>query len=195
MGLKMRLIACVVLAIFITTQMSACGGDNAQAQATPSSTMVTKDLTGFVNTYWYVPTAYLLSYQYNFNTSPKAQPRNDQTVWHITSVDNGFLLGCAFRSTNNGTNWQITTIVGSVTANNAVLLGFYGTTEINTSPGLLTSSSGQPAFLMQVSTGDSITGGLTHWAYMLPATSTDPAWTNLPGTNNQSIPAVTAPGC
>ena len=171
------------------------GGEDAQAQTASPSSLATKDLTGFKDTYWYVPTEYLLSYQYNFNANPKTTAYNDQTVWHITTVNNGFVLGCAFRTTNNGSSWQITTIVGSVTANNAVLLGFYGATEINTSPGLLTSSNGQPAFLMQVSTGSGITGGLTHWAYMLPATSTDPAWSSLPGTNSQSIPRVTAPGC
>ena len=58
----MKHIFCYLFAIIVATQMSACGGDNVQAQLTPPSTMATKDLTGFVKTYWYVPTAYLLSY-------------------------------------------------------------------------------------------------------------------------------------
>jgi hypothetical protein len=179
--------------IFIANSLSGCGaGDSVQAQSTPS-TLETKDLSAFVNTYWYVPTDYLLAYSYSSSGNPKTTAVNDQTVWHFTSVNQGFLLGCSFASTNNGASWSASTIVGSVTANNSVSIGFYGS-SLTVGSGQLTTSSGQPAFLMQMSTGNG-TAGLTHWAYMLPITSANSAWTNLPGTNGVGVPTATASGC
>ena len=183
----------ILLSIFIASSMSGCGaGDNVQAQSTPS-TLATKDLSAFVNTYWYVPTDYLLAYTYNSSGNPKTTAVNDQTIWHFTAVNQGFLLGCSFASTNNGATWSASTIVGSVTANNSVSIGFYGS-SLTVGSGQLTISGGQPTFLMQMSTGNG-TAGLTHWAYMLPITSSDSVWTNLPGTNSVSVPSATASGC
>lgn len=180
-----------VLGLVVT--LSGCsGGDNAQAQANPS-TLATKDLSSYVNTYWYVPTDYLLAYSYSATSNPKTSTVNDQTIWHFTSSNAGFLLGCSFASTDNGATWSTATIVGSVTANNSVSIGFYGA-MLTVGSGQLVTSSGQPAFLMQMSTGNG-SSGLTHWAYMLPITSSDPAWTNLPGTNRVSVPTATASGC
>ena len=183
----------ICLSIFIASSLSGCGvGDSVQAQSTPS-TLATKDLSAFVNTYWYVPTDYLLAYTYSSSGNPKTNAVNDQTVWHFTSVNQGFLLGCSFASTNNGATWSASTIVGSVTANNSVSIGFYGS-SLTVGSGQLTTSSGQPAFLMQMSTGNG-TAGLTHWAYMLPVTSSNPVWSSLPGTNNVSVSTATASGC
>ena len=181
------------MSILSAVGLSGCGaGDSVQAQSTPS-TLATKDLSAFVDTYWYVPTDYLLAYAYSSSGNPKTSAVNDQTIWHITSVNQGFLLGCSFASTNNGATWSASTIVGSVTANNSVSIGFYGS-SLTVGSGQLTSSSGQPAFLMQMSTGNG-TAGLTHWAYMLPVTSSNPAWSSLPGTNSVSVPTATASGC
>jgi len=85
------------------------------------------------------------------------------------------------------------TLVGSVTANNTVSFGFYGN-SLTVGSGQLTSSSGQPVFLMQMSTGSG-SSGLTHWAYMLPISSADPAWNNLPGTNSVAVTTAIAGGC
>ena len=186
-----RLLVCI--SMLITAGLSGCGvGDSVQAQSTPS-TLATKDLSAFVNTYWYVPSDYLLAYAYSASGNPKTTAVNDQTVWHFTSVNQGFLLGCSFASTNNGATWSASTIVGSVTANNSVSIGFYGS-SLTVGSGQLTTSSGQPTFLMQMSTGNG-SAGLTHWAYMLPITSSDSAWNGLPGTNNVSVPTATASGC
>lgn len=183
----------ICISITITGVLSGCGmGDSVQAQSTPS-TLATKDLSAFVDTYWYVPTEYLLAYSYSGSANPKVSAVNDQTVWHITSANGGYLQGCSFASTNNGANWSAATIIGSVTANNSVSLGFYGN-SLTVGSGQLTTSSGQPAFLMQMSTGNGI-GGLTHWAYMLPITSSSSAWSSLPGTAGVSVPAATASGC
>ena len=181
------------MSVFAALGLSGCGaGDSVQAQSTPS-TLATKDLSAFVDTYWYVPTDYLLAYSYSPAGSPKASAVNDQTIWHFTSANGGYLLGCSFASTNNGASWSTATIIGSVTANNSVSLGFYGS-MLTVGSGQLTTSSGQPAFLMQMSTGNGL-GGLTHWAYMLPITSSSPAWSSLPGTNGVSVPTATASGC
>ena len=176
----------------ITTLQGCSVGDSVQAQSSPS-TLATKDLSAFVNTYWYVPTDYLLAYSYNASTNPKLTAVRDQTIWHFTSANSGYLMGCSFTSTNNGASWSASTIVGSVTVNNTVSLGFYSSL-LTVGTGQLVVSSGQPAFLMQVSAGVG-PSGLTHWAYMLPITSSDPAWTSLPGTNNISVPTATAAGC
>lgn len=183
----------VSLFFLLLIGLSGCGvGDSVQAQSTPS-TLATRDLSAFVDTYWYVPTNYLLAYSYSATANPKVSAVNDQTIWHFTSSNGGYLLGCAFSSTNNGASWTKSTLIGSVTANNSVSLGFYGD-SLTVGSGQLTTSSGQPAFLMQMSSGNGISG-LTHWAYMLPITSSDSAWTNLPGTNGVSVPTATASGC
>lgn len=188
--LKTLAICC---AIGSTFALSGCGvGDSVQAQSNPS-TLATKDLSAFVNTYWYVPQAYTLAYSYSSSSNPKTTAVRDQTVWNFTSANGGYLLGCSFTSTNNGASWTAATIVGSVTVNNTVALGFFDGL-VTVGSGILTSSSGQPAFLMQMSSGIG-PSGLTHWAYMLPITSSDPSWSSLPATNNVSVPTATASGC
>jgi hypothetical protein len=85
--------------------LSGCSGEGSvQAQSNPS-TLATKDLSAFVNTYWYVPKDYLLAYSYSSSTSPKLTAVNDQTIWHFTSTNGGYLMGCSFASTNNGSTW------------------------------------------------------------------------------------------
>jgi len=192
MHLSKIFILCLAIGSIVT--MSGCGGGSGSAQAqSSSSTLATKDLSAFVNTYWYVPSDYTLAYSYSASANPKASPVNDQTIWHITSANGGFLLGCSFTSTNNGASWSSATMVGSVTANNTVSIGFYSS-SLTVGSGQLTVSSNQPAFLMQMSSGNAL-GGLTHWAYMLPVSSSDAAWTSLPATNNVSVPTATASGC
>ena len=167
----------------------------AEQGGTPSSlpgAMPTKDLSGYANTYWYVPTQYLPSYQYSTKTSPKVMEVPDQTVWHFTSTDNGYLHGCSYRSVDLGKTWAPSTIEGSIAPNNQVLIGFYGEL-LETSPGTLVQSDHHTYFQMQVSTGP-VEKGITHWAYMAQVTSHDSAWTNLPGTGGQGITTVDT-GC
>lgn len=179
----------------VALQLSGCGpgGGTAQAQSAGVAPSI-KDLSAFVNTYWYVPTSYLPAYQNIGGPNPSITLVNDQTVWHIKSVNNGYLLGCSFATTNNGSSWATTTMVGSVTANNSVSIGFYGSSSLVVGQGTLTTAYEQPAFLMQMSAGSGV-AGLTHWAYMLPVTDKDPVWSSLPGTNGQSVPSATSGGC
>jgi hypothetical protein len=176
--------------------LSSCGGGSssgtAQAQSSGSVPAV-KDLSTFANTYWYVPTTYLPAQKYVSIPSHSVTQVNDQTVWHFTSASNGYLFGCAFTTTDNGSNWSVSTLIGSVTINDMVSIGFFGSSLV-VGQGQLTTAYSQPAFIMQMSAGSG-TAGLTHWAYMLPITSSDANWTNLPGTSAQSVPTVTAAGC
>lgn len=168
------------------------GAGSAQAQSYPSAP-ATKDLSSFKNTYWYVPANYLLAYKFDNKQTPTITQVSDQTVWQIKEASNGYLTGCSFTSTDNGATWSSATIVGSVTVENKVSLGFYGTSLV-VGQGTLVSAYNQPAFLMQMSAGNGISG-LTHWAYMLPVTPQDPTWNNLPGTNSQSVSTVISAGC
>ena len=175
--------------------LSSCGGGSggtAQAQSS-GSIPATKDLSTFANTYWYVPTTYLPALKYVSIPSHSVTQVNDQTVWHFTLASNGYLMGCAFTTTDNGSSWSASTLVGSVTINDTVSIGFFGSSLV-VGQGLLTTAYSQPAFIMQMSAGSG-TAGLTHWAYMLPITSADANWSSLPGTSGQSVPTATAAGC
>lgn len=151
----------------------------------------TKDLSGFRDTYWYVPKQYLLAYQNVPGPSP-AVAVSDQTVWHFTKVNRGFLLGCSYRSIDGGGSWTTSSIIGSVAPNNQILFGFYADL-VTVGSGTLVTTGGQSYFLMQVSTAPAI-NGLTHWAYMAKAKRNSRPWKSLPGTGGQSIPSVDS-GC
>lgn len=175
--------------------LSSCGGGSggtAQAQSS-GSTPAVKNLSSFVNTYWYVPTSYLPAQKYVSVPSKSVTQVNDQTVWHFTSASNGYLMGCAFTSTDNGSSWTASTLIGSVTINDTVSIGFFGSSLV-VGQGLLTTAYSQPAFIMQISAGSGA-AGLTHWAYMLPITSSDTSWNSLPGTSGISVPTAIAAGC
>ena len=121
-------------------------------------------------------------------------PVNDQTVWHFTTASNGYLLGCSVATTDNGSTWSKSDVVGSVLANGSVSIGFY-CSSLTIGHGSLLSDSGKLTFLMQMSAGNGNVG-LTHWAYMLPITATDPYWLNLSGTSNIGvIDALNSGGC
>jgi hypothetical protein len=192
----MKKIGFFALAVLVLSNLlSSCGGGTAQAQSS-GGTPAVKDLTAYANTYWYVPTTYLPAQKYVSIPSHSITQVNDQTVWHFITASNGYITGCAFTSTDNGSSWSASTLVGSVTANNVVSIGFFGSSLV-VGQGQLTTAYGQSAFLMQMSAGSG-TAGLTHWAYMLPITSADSNWLNLPGTaspGTTDVPTVTNPGC
>ncbi len=175
----------------------AFGGSSSAASAvetapasSPARVQPAKDLSRFVGTYWYVPDKYLLAYV-NVGGSKPAQAVTDQTLWHFTKADRGYLLGCSYRSIDGG-EWSASAIIGSVAPNNKVLFGFYGQI-LTLGTGTLVRDGGRSYFLMQASTGPA-TNGVTHWAYMAQVTASDAAWLSLPGTNGQSVPAVDT-GC
>jgi len=153
----------------------------------------TKDLSAFEDTYWYVPDGYLLAYRYTNLPEPKVKAVVDQTVWHLTKANEGYLLGCSFRTTTGGKLWSTSTIVGSVAPNDQVMMGFNSGKIINVASGTLISSRGHSVFLMQVA-GTPPESSLTHWAYMVQVTPQDAAWYSLPGTNGWSVDRVDT-GC
>lgn len=158
--------------------------------APPSERPTVQDLSSFVDTYWYVPGEYLLSYV-NVGGGRPAVPASDQTLWNFTKADRGYLLGCSYRSINGG-EWSPSAIVGSIAPNNAVSMGFYGQI-LTVGTGTLIRRGARTLFLMQVSTGPT-TNGVTHWAYMVRARPGTPAWDSLPGTGGQSVASVDT-GC
>lgn len=174
-----------ICAVSAPAQASSVAPTSAAARIQPS-----KDLASFVGTYWYVPERYLLAYV-NVGIGKPAQAVTDQTVWHFTKADNGYLLGCSYRSIASGA-WSSSAIIGSVAPNNDVSLGFYGKI-LTIGAGKLMRTEGQWTFLMQVSTGPA-TNGVTHWAYMMQVKPENPDWTSLPGTKGQSVPSVDT-GC
>ncbi len=160
-----------------------------------TSLPVTRDLSALVNTYWYVPSANLTAYTYTPHGSPALSTVSDQTIWHITGAGNGYLTGCSFTSTDGkGAHWSASTLVGSVTASDTVSIGFFTREGVVVGQGTMSAVNGRQAFLMQMSAMPDATG-LTHWAYMLPVTSTDADWSSLPGTSNVGVTTATAAGC
>jgi hypothetical protein len=178
------LTACLA-AIALTAQPAAAAGGS-----TPTTGRSVKDLSPFVGTYWYVPAEYLLSYV-NVGGGRPPVAASDQTLWHFTKADRGYLLGCSYRSINGGP-WSPSTIVGSIAPNNAVSMGFYGQI-LTVGTGTLVRHGARTLFLMQVSTGPAV-NGVTHWAYMAKARPGTPVWDDLPGSGGQSVPSVDT-GC
>ncbi len=143
------------------------------AAGAQTSLPAAKDLSSYLDTYWYVPQAYLLAYKYTPHGSPAVTAVNDQTIWHITGVANGYMTGCSFTSTDGkGAKWSASTLVGSVTASDTVSIGFFSKDGVVVGQGTMAPVDGQTAFLMQMSAMPGAVG-LTHWAYMLPVTPAD----------------------
>jgi hypothetical protein len=140
------------------------------------------------DTYWYVSTQYLPALL-AFNTSePHIVRVQDQTVWHITDYSDGYISGIS--TSNIGSGWSYTLMVGSVTPEGAVKLSFSplgdansndpSTQSITIGDGLLQGKGAGATFLMQMTAGNA-SASLTHWAVMHPITPADPEWSSLPG--------------
>jgi hypothetical protein len=150
------------------------------------------------NTYWYVPTAYLPA-EYAINTdTPVVETVQDQTVWHFDSYSDGYLVGIS--ATDIGFGWSYMLIVGSVLADGSVKLSFSPlgaanpqdpTTEtITIGDGTLSGTGSDAIFTMQMSSGTAASS-VTHWAEMLPITSSNPDWNSLPGYPGTSVDDLT----
>jgi Ca2+-binding RTX toxin-like protein len=157
------------------------------------------DLAWLVDTIWYVPTPNLpATLVRTAGETSSVSLLQDQTVWRFTTAAGGYLIGEA--ATNLGGVWTYSSMLGSVTPTGSVALSFSspsslfapdgrsisGTTQ---GGGVLTTLAGEPAFLMQMNTGNAEVG-LAHWAYMVQATPTDAAWADLPGSVPRGIEEV-----
>jgi hypothetical protein len=142
------------------------------------------------DTFWYVPDACLPALRATNTIPPAIATVTGQTVWHLQQCKNGYITGIA--ATNIGhPHGSYNLIVGSVTPGGAVKLSFarLGAADSSdgdqqafiTGDGVLTgtdAASGQ--FAMQMTSGNAASS-VTHWAAMMPVTSTDAAWKSLPG--------------
>ena len=181
----------LIMAATVPASSGAAPTDPAPTAGTRSGTPATKSLSRYRDTYWYVPKKYLLAYKYESGPPATVRPATDQTVWHFTKARHGFLFGCSYQGIDQGP-WSPSKIIGSVTPDNRVLIGFYSSIDVAGS-GTLVESGRRSYFLMQVSTGPRA-NGITHWAYMAEAKPGSRAWKRLPGTGGQSIPSVDT-GC
>lgn len=130
----------------------------------------------------------------NVGAGDATLPLVDQTVWWLDAVDDGTVVGRVF--TNFGGGWSETTLFGTISDDGDVVFSFTpvddgasddGTQAITIGRGTMTELDGEPAFLMQMSSGNGI-GSVTHWAYMVEAEPSDAGYSALPGYPDSSVP-------
>ena len=144
-----------------------------------------------VDTYWYVPVPYLPPVILVNLDPPQTAMIVDQTLWHITSVENGYVYGEV--ASNFGGGWTYSTLVGSITPDNAVSFSFTPASgsDLTVGAGTLVREEGAWFFEMQMTSGSG-SASVTHWAYMAQSLPGDRAWESLPGYPGDSIPEVFA---
>ncbi len=140
------------------------------------------------DTYWYVPTPYLPAIVL-VNVNPaQTGAVVDQTLWHIESVENGYVIGQV--ASNFGAGWGYSTLVGSITLDGSVSFSFTPDdpdSQLTVGIGTMVFEEGAWFFEMQMTTGSGA-ANITHWAYMAQAVPGDRAWDSLPGYPDTSIP-------
>ncbi|STY31445.1 Uncharacterised protein [Legionella wadsworthii] len=146
----------------------------------------------FKNSTWVVPPQTLLAYVYD---NAIFTPVSDQTVWVISSYNQGYFTGQSYTAINNSLLSQ-RYLVGSVTTEGKVYITFYSGTSsrtdlVNGIGDLKVKSSGQCSFIMQMNSGQNGVSGLIHWSYMTPVRPGDVFYNNLPGTH-MSVPQFLA---
>jgi|SRR6185312_10632757 len=145
-------------------------------------------MINLAGTYWYVPTAYLPALAASVTSPiPAAQAIVDQTVWHIETYQNGYVIGVS--ATNIGGGWGYAMMIGSVAPNGAVKISFSTFGDENAFAVGDGTFDGN-AFTMQMSSG-SASLSITHWAQMMPIDSSMPEWNSLPGYPDTSVPDLT----
>jgi len=141
------------------------------------------------DTYWYVPVPYLPAIVLLNLDPPRTTEVVDQTLWHITSVADGYVIGEV--ASNFGGGWGYSTLVGSITPEGFVSFSFTptGGGNLTVGQGTMVFDEGAWFFEMQMTTGSG-SGSITHWAYMAESLPGDRAWLSLPGYPGDSIPEV-----
>ena len=158
------------------------------------------------NTYWYVPSQYLLAIASD-PSLPAPIPVTDQTVYYISNYQGGYFWGTTAVSytlpNSTPSSPSCLQLVGSVTPQGALHLTF--TPISSTTPtvpveqppptvGIGTMTLQQGGWAMEnqmsaVAVGDVL---LTHWAYMYQCRPNEPCFSSLPEVGS-SIPAFLAP--
>ena len=141
------------------------------------------------DTYWYVPVPYLPAVVLVNLAPPQTTEIVDQTLWHITSVENGYVIGEV--ASNFGGGWGYSTLVGSITPDGSVSFSFTPESDgdLTVGTGTMVLTEGAWFFEMQMTTGSG-SASITHWAYMAESLPGDRAWLSLPGYPDNSIPEV-----
>ena len=138
------------------------------------------NLTGF----WIVPKETLLAYTYT-NTGEKTKAV-DQTVWVITSSENGYFSGKSYLSLDN-IPISSQYLNGSITPLGDVLISFVSENSTQTTGfGKFVKNK----FLMQMNQFEG-NSGIEHWSYMIRINPCDPEFFKLPGTDKSLIEFVT----
>ena len=157
-----------------------------------------ENLEWLADTYWYVPPENLLALRAVNTAEPAVLSLTDQTVWHITASESGYLTGIS--ATNIGRGWNYMLMVGSISPDGVVKISFSPlgaanpddptTQSMTIGDGTLMVDGEDYAFSMQMTSGTA-QSSVTHWAYMLPVTQDDPEWSSLPGYPDTGIPSLT----
>jgi hypothetical protein len=135
------------------------------------------------NSIWVVPPSTLLAYSYSSGT---VTPIVDQTVWVISSYNDGFFLGKSYAALGGTATLSQMNLLGTITNEGAVYITFYPLSGSTTSSDLVngigsfTKQQGIYCFTMQMNSGSS-TNGLSHWSYMVSVTPGTPYYESLPG--------------
>ncbi|MBN9023721.1 MAG: M10 family metallopeptidase C-terminal domain-containing protein [Rhizobiales bacterium] len=140
------------------------------------------------DTYWYVPTPYLPAIVLANVDPPQTAAVVDQTLWHIESVENGYVVGSV--ASNFGTGWSYATLVGSISPDGSVSFSFTPSdpdSDITVGIGSMVKVDGAWFFEMQMTTGSGSLN-VTHWAEMAQVSEGDRAWDSLPGYPGTSVP-------
>ena len=140
------------------------------------------------DTYWYVPTPYLPAIVLVNLDPPQTGAVVDQTLWHIESVENGYVIGTVVSTFGNG--WSTSTLVGSISPDGSVSFSFTPsdpTSPVTIGNGTMVEVDGAWFFEMQMTTGSGALN-ITHWAEMAEVSPGDRAWDSLPGYPGISVP-------
>jgi hypothetical protein len=169
-----------------------CAAALQPAHAAPLVCAQTGSVSMLSSDSWYVvPNATLLAYQLPDDQRNGPIGVVDQTIWHFTKVENGFLFGYVWRSLNNEFPQNVSRILATMTHTGDVEFYFYMSSKIvNFAKGKYDSLN-DTFYDMQTSGGGS---NVVHWSWMVRETDLD---RTLPGTtfSIDDILASQARGC
>lgn len=183
-----------LLAVFLAVWL----GISASAPTLPATAKgTTTDWSWLANTYWIVPSPNLPAVLFSAS-SQELVPVSDQTVYHITGYQNGYFWGKNVGQLNGESALvSCSSLIGSVTPDGQVLLGFIttntdGTSSLQQGFGTMVKQGGKKShkkgkkknrkksqeWTMLNQTG---TTSFAHWAYMVQSQPGDASWDSLPG--------------
>ena len=125
-----------------------------------------------INNYWIVPKQ-TLKCQIN-NSDPNIKFGDDQTVWHITGVENGYVKGISYTTIDNVPTSKYD-FNGSIDNNGNVLFTFNNSI---TAVGKFKYSRKNQEYIFEMQMNTNV---INHWSYMIPTNKTKSTYYKLPG--------------